>query len=265
MDPVTLGLITPAVIAYFMSGAHGKVVDGVKNAGVIADWIRGLRPVENERTHYLLLDGDSRAGKSAFLTRITRPLAMAEDIQRIPATHVTEHFVSRAHPIAIAPPPEPRKKPVMHMLRVADFRGESPSQFLNAVEEMNGQLARTGQESRSAIVLMVIDINESIEKVKSIERGFLDLKYKNRNARDLIKSVIVFLNKTDLLTSEQRDQYIADYSDAVRKILKNTFEEEMSVELLCGSALEGSGIHDCYATILRAFELDQLLEPIVSE
>ena len=78
----------------------------------------------------------------------------------------------------------------------------------------------------------------------------------NDLARKLIKSVVVFFNKTDCFERKILEKRIAEEKQYIRETLTYVLDDGLEDIIFSqGSALHGTGLFDCYGKILQSFDL----------
>ena len=84
--------------------------------------------------------------------------------------------------------------------------------------------------------------------------------YGTKKARELIKGVVVFFNKLDLLQVDDArlEQLVADEEAYLRGVVSRCFDTSMPVIFHRGSALRGTGVTDCHGALLDAIGLGHL-------
>jgi len=214
-----------------------------------------MRPSE-PRTHSVLLDGISEAGKTTFITRLACPVANADLLNNIVAT--VRHYRTPIFPLCWEQSPE-EHQPILHALRFIDVAGEKPSTFVNAINE---QAADALDERVLVLIVWNLERNNLAKNVEAFNQHRLDATYGTDNARRLIKHVIVFFNKVDLFERqggtpqqlEQEKMYIAD--------LFARYLVGYSLSFYAGSAIDGRGVLDVYGEILRVLGLGKNFMPL---
>ncbi len=200
--------------------------------------------------HTILLDGMSGAGKTTFAARLANPTLTQADLKtRISATE--REYLTTELPLCWE---KQSGRTVINTLRFYDVAGEKASTVVNALISLSEEKKVKHQN----VVLVVIwDISKTKEENEKYLSGYrLEATYGNVMAKRLIKSIVVFFNKTDSLSPEQQIKRVHDYSAEIERVFTQHFEVGYGNITFCnGSALSGAGLFDCYGAVLRKLDL----------
>lgn len=252
-----VGVVVSVAIGYLLGlrRFQGDLEQVFVNQRVRLDELARMRPSE-PRTHSVLLDGISEAGKTTFITRLACPVADANLLNNIVAT--VRHYPTPIFPLCWEQSPE-EHQPVLHALRFIDVAGEKPSTFVNAI---NDQARETADERVLVLVVWNLEETNLAKNVEAFNRHRLDATYGTDNARRLIKHVIVFFNKVDLFEKQGGSPQRLEEE---KKYITELFAKYLvgySLSFYSGSAIDGRGVLDVYGEILRVLGLGKNFQPL---
>src|SRR5215468_3412447 len=181
------------VILYMLLGASGVVLtvtvgyliglrqfqrgmeQVIAHQRVRIDEFTRMRPSE-PRTHSVLLDGISEAGKTTFITRLACPVANTDHLNNIVAT--VRHYQTPIFPLCWEQSSE-EHQPILHALRFIDVAGEKPSTFVNAI---NDQAVDAFDERVLVLVVWNLERTNLAKNLEAFNRHRLDATYGTDNA-----------------------------------------------------------------------------------
>jgi hypothetical protein len=230
-------------------------------------------------THTVLLDGVSNSGKSTLVHRLAFPCTDLEQLRRLPATQLP--YRTRQMPLCFDVAPAEAIEPeagaetaavgarpaaggapgqlVLHAQVLQDIAGEKDGDIVDVLESLAAERARMlGPERPGAVVVLVVwDMANPEASRDALTKSRLKAAYVNRHGRAMIRSVLVFFNKLDLLTvaPERLRRLVDDERAHVESVLRAVFGDTVARTYLHGSALRGDGVIECQGAIYAALGL----------
>lgn len=223
------------------------------------------RPARSQTVvHAVVLDGATNSGKSTWLHRIAKPWLDRASLDRI---YATQHaYRTRPLPVGFEWPAgatgaagEPT---ALHALRFHDISGEKPEGVADHIEALAIE-RRPGDRNRapsSVVAVLIWDLSDPVKSREHSTIKRLRLAYYTRKARPMIRHIVVFFNKLDLLPPEDVARLIAFETEHIRSIT-GFLGDDVTLTFVEGSALDGRGVIDCYGAILTRLGLGKLLQP----
>ena len=212
-----------------------------------------IRPLT--RVHTVVLDGIAESGKSTLIHRLAFPCTDRASLERLRATR--QPVRHRTLPVCLETPPGEAE--VLHLLRFSDVSGERPDQIADTLDDLHGEYlgAAAGEPRGRVIALWVWDMADAARNQRELSPMRMRTAYGTRKARELIKGVVVFFNKIDVLEVEPErvEQLIADEERYLRGVVSRCFDTSVPIVFHRGSALDGSGVTDCQGALLDAIGL----------
>lgn len=213
--------------------------------------------------HTIVLDGVSESGKTTFMLRIAFPCAEQAQLINLDAT--AQEYLSRPLPLCFnwrggtPPPPTLLRTEApegVHALRFYDVSGERRRTHANAINT----LAANGPRNGNVTALWVWDMtNESANKAH-FDKDSVDYAYGSENAQ-LIKHIVVFLNKVDVLRESKSAAEVAELIAAeeryIHDVIAMCFDKGMPVTIKHGSSLRGEGMFEAYGALLTSLGLGE--------
>lgn len=219
--------------------------------------------------HAVVIDGATNSGKSTWLHRIAKPWLDRASLEGIYATQ----YAYRTRPIPVgfewaepsaAAPAEPA---VLHALQFHDISGEKPEGVADHLEALAGERRAVAGRARSVSPVVAVLIWDMADPMKSREHSTikrLRMAYSTRKARLLVRHIVVFFNKLDLLPADDVARLIAFETEHIRSVTA-FLGDDVTLSFVQGSALDGRGVIDSYGAILARLELAKLLRPFEEE
>ena len=212
------------------------------------------------RIHTVVLDGVAESGKSTLIHRLTFPCTDRASLERLRATR--QAVRTRMLPVCFEPAVAAGGPELLHSLRFSDVSGERPDQIADTLDELHGEYlnAPAGEPRGRVIALWVWDMANTPRSRAELSPARMRVAYGTRKARELIKGVVVFFNKLDLLQvdDERLEQLVADEEAYLRGVVSRCFDTSMPVVFYRGSALRGTGVTDCQGALYDAIGLGHL-------
>lgn len=200
--------------------------------------------------HTVLMDGISGAGKSSFIARLVSPILTSNDLGNITAT--VSEYQSLAIPICW----ERNDKTTLHSLRFFDIAGENSGTFVDALYALNNQ---NSNNNTDVILVIIWDISSKkkwAENINHFNRQRVKATYGSKMASNIIRSIVVFFNKVDLVPSDQVQESVSRAKEAIDNEFRDIFEQGYGeIKYVSGSVMTGQYIHDCLGVILKEFGL----------
>jgi hypothetical protein len=220
--------------------------------------VLGRLPVDEEpppppplaRVHTVILDGIAESGKSTLIHRLAFPCTDRPSLARLRATR--EAVRTRTLPVCFEP--QAGGGEVLHSLRYSDVSGERPGQIADTIDALHGEHGGGGGR---VIALWVWDMANTPRCRAELTASRMRAAYGTAKARELVKGVVVFLNKLDLLTVEPAHlaRLVAEEERHLRALVTSCFDQGVPVVVHRGSALDGTGVTDCQGAIYDAIGL----------
>lgn len=219
------------------------------------------------RRHTVLLDGISGAGKTTLLERLTNPAATSAHLAKVAATATAQ----LTEPVPLCWEVVDGRR-VLHTLEFYDVGGENPGQVVDNITEFL-ERQRDPEAEGQAIVLVIwnseaeLNTDPSLWNTEALNPSRLAATYATRSAKTAISSFVFFMNKVDRvrerLRAEQREHEFDAFLEHQRQRLeaevwRKALSHYAAPELAVGSAVDGSGVHDCLGAILRKLGLNHI-------
>jgi hypothetical protein len=209
------------------------------------------KSVPTEKTHQIILDGMSEAGKSTFVARVVSPVIPSAKLKKMVAT--ARQYSTQPLPVCWV---RDDKAVTLHTVKFWDIAGERGATFLDALDSIRGN--GSGPPPR-AVLLIVWDVSDDNVGKNSIHLNptRIEMAYGSMKAREVISSVVVFFNKSDRVDSERLEQRIeTEKRDITRVFQTKLGGGYQNISFFVGSALDGRGMHDCIGSILQSLGLE---------
>lgn len=210
-------------------------------------------------THTVLLDGVSNSGKSTLVHRLAFPCTETDSLRKITATQLA--YRTRLLPICFVPPigvVREGAEPVLHSQVLRDIAGERPYEIINILKQLSTEREQPVDRDRhgTTIVVLVWDMADTSASRARITKERLQLAYHNDYGRQLIKHVVIFFNKLDLLdVPQERMQQLVDDERAHLASITDFLGTDVIRTYIQGSALRGDGVIECQGAIYTALGL----------
>lgn len=229
-------------------------------ADALADAAKASGGRSSTVTHTVLLDGVSNSGKSTLVHRLAFPCTEPDSLRKITATQLA--YRTRLLPICFVPPIASLRDggdaQVLHAQVLRDIAGEKPYEIINILKQLSAERELPPERERhgTTIVVLVWDMADTAGSRARITRERLQLAYHNDYARQLIKHVVIFFNKLDLLTvPTERVQQLVEDERAHLASITDFLGTDVTRTYLQGSALRGDGVIECQGAIYTALGL----------
>jgi hypothetical protein len=246
----------------FAAGARAELaaLHAAADAGPAASAVAGRLPTT---VHAVVLDGATNSGKSTWLHRIAKPWLDREALGKIYATQYA--YRTRPVPVGYEWPDGGggRGEPVaLHALRVHDISGEKPEGVADHLEALAAEQrgAGRGRAPSAVVAVLVWDMADPMKSREHSTIKRLRMAYGTRNARPLVRHLVVFFNKIDLLPAAELARLIAFETDHIRSVT-SFLGDDVSLTFVEGSALDGRGVLESYGAILARLGLASRLRP----
>lgn len=236
---------------------------GIRNL-VKPEKLKGLLGVNISisKTHAILMDGVTTAGKSTLIASIVNPSLKSEILRENIKPTESEYQVKDFLACTELP-----QKHITHYLRFFDMKGENSGSFIDSLDILKRQIV-LGEMENKAILLIVWDIS-SLEIFGKSCRHFNEQRiratYGSKEVSKIIKSIIVFFNKTDLVDYNAKDSVntrIESGKQWLSSIFKTVFESGYEIHYVSGSAKNGNGTRECLGIILDELEISKYLPTV---
>jgi hypothetical protein len=208
------------------------------------------------RSHTVLLDGVSESGKTTFMARLACPTMTADDLKKVPKT--MRQDLSHEVPLCWERVGE-EGAPVLHAMRFFDVAGEGPETVANAIDHLADELS-SPDDQRHVVAVWVWDMSNRPGNRDRMSVQVLRTLYRRDRARALVKRVVVFLNKLDLIDGVNgrgdHAQQLAEEEKYIRGVL-DQIGAGHEIQFHAGSALDGRGLQDAFGSIVKFFELEE--------
>ena len=218
------------------------------------------KKLPEEKVHTVLMDGMSGSGKSTFIARIMSPISTLNELRKMAATlnsyrtlelpicwERDESGISFNHSL-------------IHSIEFFDVAGEKPGTFIDALRELE---ERDSIRESGVILLLMWDLSKLDENLEHLNKQRLAATYGNNMAKKIIRKIVVFLNKSDSLTKEEKTKSIEEGKQRLKVLLKDCFENSLGeVIYIDGSALDGTHVHNCMGAMLTHFGLEANFDKI---
>lgn len=226
--------------------------------------LRAERVVQTR--HVVILDGMPKSGKTTFVERLVNPTATADQLRMQAATMRPYH----TSPVPLGWELK-NDQMVLHTLQFWDIAGENPAGLFDVLTELSRESAAPGPDEVAqvgrAVALTIWDSSATVdENLRFLSPARIHTIFGARITRKLLSSIVVFLNKADVLEQRLRDDASAALDMALegqkRVIREGVFEKvlEMYPDLTFtnGSALTGAGVHACLGELVKGLQLGHL-------
>ncbi|MCB9761697.1 MAG: hypothetical protein H6739_17770 [Alphaproteobacteria bacterium] len=251
-----------------------RVVDLERRLQTMSDRVLGLRRQSLRIIrHTVFLDGRSGSGKSTFIQRITNLTAPEEELRALMATPQPK----LSEPIPLRS--ETTEDGVtLHVIRFYDIAGENGAGLLDVIQEYHRQKETgaqvDGEYLGNAIGLVVWDTSAG-QNAKGEDRNQehltptrMQMAYGPRFVLDVIDRLLVFLNKCDVMKERMgADVSAASLEKAIEHHAQTVKDEAFALVpdayrsrlvFVEGSALKGTGVHNCLGRVVEALGLTRL-------
>jgi hypothetical protein len=222
-------------------------------------YYEGRRERPERRVHDVIMDGMTSAGKTTFIARLASPVTSREALEGLTST-LNEPYTTVSVPICWERT-DREKHTLLHELRFTDVAGEDAAVFVQGIR----QLADSGVTS--VVLVIMWDLSQPEQNMDYLNRHRLRATYGLDESRALIKSVVVFLNKTDKIENrEERERRIEAEKERIAQHFGELFDEPFNeIKFHYGSTIEGTGVHYCFGEIIKDLKLEHNFQKITGQ
>ncbi|HXH04345.1 MAG TPA: GTPase domain-containing protein [Candidatus Competibacteraceae bacterium] len=206
------------------------------------------------RVHTMLMDGMPGSGKSTFIARLISPVSTRQDLLQIAAT--TNEYQTLDAPLCWE---KGSNRTTLHTIRFFDVAGERGSTFIDALYK----LADAGIRQPEVVLVVVWDLCDEnyARNGHYLNDTRLEMAYGSKMAKSIVRSIIVFFNKVDLLAPEVAQARIEESKARLSALFRDKFEVGYGdIHYFAGSAISGLHMHDCFGAIIKRLELEHNFE-----